>query len=149
MTLGDDGIIARIPNRSDRTADGSVKNCISPATPMFAILCRLCLALAKNGLNTNRVQSTTKELRVASHSHIKGLGLRDDGIAEPVSAGFVGQENAREAAGVVVDLIKAKKMAGRAILLAGAPGTGKTAMALALSQELGPKVPFCPMVGSE
>lgn len=28
-------------------------------------------------------------------------------------------------------------------------GTGKTAIALAISQELGPKVPFCPMVGSE
>jgi RuvB-like protein 1 (pontin 52) len=40
-------------------------------------------------------------------------------------------------------------MAGRAILLAGASGTGKTALALAISQELGPKVPFCPMVGSE
>ena len=40
-------------------------------------------------------------------------------------------------------------MAGRAILLAGAPGSGKTAIALAISQELGPKVPFCPMVGSE
>jgi RuvB-like protein 1 len=40
-------------------------------------------------------------------------------------------------------------MAGRAILLAGPPGTGKTAIALAVSQELGSKVPFCPMVGSE
>ena len=49
----------------------------------------------------------------------------------------------------MVDLIKQKKMAGRALLLAGAPGTGKTAIALAISQELGPKVPFCPMVGSE
>jgi RuvB-like protein 1 (pontin 52) len=48
-----------------------------------------------------------------------------------------------------VDLIKSKKMAGRALLLAGAPGTGKTAIALAIAQELGPKVPFCPMVGSE
>jgi DNA helicase TIP49 (TBP-interacting protein) len=33
---------------------------------------------------------------VAVHSHIKGLGLREDGSAEPVAAGFVGQENARE-----------------------------------------------------
>ena len=33
--------------------------------------------------------------------------------------------------------------------VAGAPGTGKTALALGLAQELGPKVPFCPMVGSE
>jgi RuvB-like protein 1 (pontin 52) len=46
-------------------------------------------------------------------------------------------------------MIKTKKMAGRALLLAGAAGTGKTAIALAISQELGPKVPFCPMVGSE
>ena len=46
-------------------------------------------------------------------------------------------------------MIKAKKMAGRALLMAGAPGTGKTALALGISQELGPKVPFCPMVGSE
>ena len=60
-----------------------------------------------------------------------------------------GQESAREAAGVVVDMIKNKKMAGKALLFAGPPGTGKTAIALAISAELGPKVPFCPMVGSE
>jgi DNA helicase TIP49 (TBP-interacting protein) len=40
-------------------------------------------------------------------------------------------------------------MAGRAVLLAGGPGTGKTALALAVTHELGTKVPFCPIVGSE
>ena len=49
----------------------------------------------------------------------------------------------------MVDLIKSRKFSGRALLLVGAPGTGKTALALAVSHELGAKVPFCPMVGSE
>ncbi|EGF78016.1 hypothetical protein BATDEDRAFT_91131 [Batrachochytrium dendrobatidis JAM81] len=100
-------------------------------------------------MKIQEVVSTTKEQRVATHSHIKGLGLVDDGTALHIHGGFVGQENAREAAGVIVDLIRTKKMAGRAVLFAGAPGTGKTALALALSHELGAKVPFCPMVGSE
>lgn len=94
-------------------------------------------------------QTNTRENRTAAHSHIKGLGLRPDGYADASSHGFVGQTSAREACGVVVDLIRAKKMAGKAVLLAGGPGTGKTALALAVSQELGTKVPFCLMTGSE
>jgi RuvB-like protein 1 len=100
-------------------------------------------------MRIEEVSSTTKAQRVATHTHIKGLGLADDGTAAPVGAGFVGQESAREACGIVVEMIKSKKMAGRAVLLTGAPGTGKTALALGISQELGSKVPFCPMVGSE
>lgn len=91
-------------------------------------------------MRIEEVASTTKTQRVATHTHIKGLGLKDDGTAHPMAAGFVGQEQAREACGVVVDMIKAKKMAGRALLLAGAPGTGKTALALGIAQELGSKV---------
>ena len=98
-----------------------------------------------NGENTVSNGST----RTAAHTHIKGLGLGENGVAKQVDGGFVGQIEAREACGVIVDLIKAKKMSGRAILLAGGPSTGKTALALAISQELGPKVPFCPLVGSE
>ncbi|CAF9927126.1 MAG: RuvB ATP-dependent DNA helicase pontin [Heterodermia speciosa] len=97
----------------------------------------------------SEVKGNTRENRTAAHTHIKGLGLRSDGYAETTGAGFVGQIAAREACGVVVDLIKSKKMSGRAVLLAGGPGTGKTALALAVSHELGTKVPFCPIVGSE
>jgi len=101
-------------------------------------------------MKIEEVKSTTKTARVSAHTHVKGLGLDpQSGLASPIGSGLVGQEKAREACGVVVDLIRSKKMAGRALLLAGAPGTGKTALALGISQELGPKVPFCPMVGSE
>ncbi|KAK9105230.1 hypothetical protein Scep_022074 [Stephania cephalantha] len=100
-------------------------------------------------MKIEEVQSTTKKQRIATHTHIKGLGLEANGRAIPLAAGFVGQVGAREAAGLVVDMIRQKKMAGRALLLAGPPGTGKTALALGISQELGSKVPFCPMVGSE
>ncbi|KAI8428527.1 hypothetical protein MSG28_007300 [Choristoneura fumiferana] len=100
-------------------------------------------------MKIEEVKSTAKTQRISAHTHIKGLGLDENGVPIQMAAGLVGQENAREAAGVVVDMIRSKKMAGRALLLAGPPGTGKTAIALAIAQELGNKVPFCPMVGSE
>ena len=70
-------------------------------------------------MKIEEVQSTTKTARVAAHSHIKGLGLNEDGSAQEIGAGLVGQNQAREAAGLTVEMIKSKKMAGRALLLAG------------------------------
>lgn len=94
-------------------------------------------------LVVEQVASVAKRQRVATHTHIKGLGLDNDGHATASAAGWVGQEQAREACGLVVDMIKQKKMAGRALLMTGAPGTGKTALALGVAQELGTKVRVC------
>ncbi|KUO42704.1 MAG: TATA box-binding protein [Hadesarchaea archaeon YNP_N21] len=86
--------------------------------------------------------------RVSAHSHITGLGL--DGLkARPIGAGMVGQTEAREAAGIIVEMVKKGKFAGRAILIAGPPGTGKTALAVAIAKELGRDVPFMPVAASE
>lgn len=87
--------------------------------------------------------------RVGIHTHIQGLGLDDKGRAVRVKDGLVGQIKAREAAGIVVQMIKEGKLSGRLIILAGPPGTGKTAIAVAISKELGVNVPFIHISGSE
>ncbi len=43
---------------------------------------------------------------------------------------MVGQLKARRAAGLILEMIKEGKIAGRALLIAGQPGTGKTAIAM-------------------
>ena len=47
-------------------------------------------------MKIEEVKSTTKTQRIATHSHVKGLGLNEDGTAAPVGSGLVGQETARE-----------------------------------------------------
>lgn len=87
--------------------------------------------------------------RVGAHSHIRGLGLDEMLTARNVSQGLVGQVEARRAAGVIVQMIKEKKIAGRAVLVSGQPGTGKTALAMAMAKALGADTPFTTMSGSE
>ncbi|MEM2995344.1 MAG: RuvB-like domain-containing protein [Candidatus Bathyarchaeia archaeon] len=87
--------------------------------------------------------------RIGAHTHIKGLGLDKNLKAVKVKDGMVGQEKAREAAGLVVQMIKEGKLSGKTVILAGPPGTGKTAIAVAISKELGANVPFIQMSGSE
>jgi TBP-interacting protein len=77
------------------------------------------------------------------------LGLNKNLKAVKVKDGMVGQEKAREAAGLVVQMIKEGKLSGKTVILAGPPGTGKTAIAVAISKELGANVPFIQMSGSE
>jgi len=94
-------------------------------------------------------REVTRIERIGAHSHIRGLGLDDCLEPRAVSQGMVGQDAARKAAGIVYKMINEGKIAGRAILLAGKPGTGKTAIAMGLAQALGEDTPFTSIAGSE
>lgn len=87
--------------------------------------------------------------RIGAHSHIRGLGLDDALDARMISQGMVGQNGARRAAGVILSLIQEEKIAGRAVLIAGQPGTGKTAIAMGMAKALGEDTPFTMLAGSE
>ncbi|KAK6125274.1 hypothetical protein DH2020_041018 [Rehmannia glutinosa] len=95
------------------------------------------------------MRDLTRIERIGAHSHIRGLGL--DSALEPRSSseGMVGQTAARKAAGVIVKMVQEGKIAGRAVLLAGQPGTGKTAIAMGMAKSIGQETPFAMLAGSE
>lgn len=47
-------------------------------------------------MKIEEVKSTAKTQRISAHSHIKGLGLDENGVPIQMAAGLVGQESARE-----------------------------------------------------
>merc|ERR1712054_41657 len=49
----------------------------------------------------------------------------------------------------ILSMIREGKIAGRAVLLAGQPGTGKTAIAMGMAKALGEETPFAMMAASE
>jgi hypothetical protein len=46
--------------------------------------------------STSATHLASRSSRIAPHSHIRGLGLRPEGVADNEAAGFVGQNAARE-----------------------------------------------------
>lgn len=47
-------------------------------------------------MKIEEVKSTVRTQRIAAHSHIKGLGLDENGVPIEIAAGLVGQKTARE-----------------------------------------------------
>ncbi len=97
----------------------------------------------------SEVKDVTRIERIGAHSHIRGLGLDDSLEPRQTSQGMVGQLEARKAAGIILNMIKEGKIAGRAILIGGQPGTGKTAIAMGIAKALGEETPFTMLAGSE
>ena len=95
------------------------------------------------------VKDVSRLERVDAHSHIRGLGLDDSLVPRTISQGLVGQKKARTGMGIILKMVKEGKIAGRAVLLGGQPGTGKTALALGLARALGEETPFTMLSGSE
>jgi len=95
------------------------------------------------------VKDLTRIERIGAHSHIRGLGLDDSLEPRKISQGMVGQADARRAAGIILNMIREGKIAGRAILIGGQPGTGKTAIAMGMAKSLGEETPFTMLAGSE
>lgn len=95
------------------------------------------------------IRDITRLERTGTHSHIRGLGLDDSLEPRHISQGMVGQMKARRAAGVIMNMVQQGTIAGRAVLLGGQPGTGKTAIAIGMAKTLGEDVPFSMMAGSE
>lgn len=110
---------------------------------------------------TQEIKDITRVERIGAHSHIRGLGVDDCLEPREVSQGLVGQCSARkvfrdslfiitiQAAAIVTKMIQDGEIAGRAILLAGEPGTGKTAIAMGIAQSLGNDTPFTSLAASE
>lgn len=97
-----------------------------------------------------QIEQSKRVERIGAHSHIRGLGLNAYTLTANESGhGLVGQKKARRAAGVLLQMINESRIAGRAILLAEGPGTGKTAIAMGIAQALEPDTPFISITGSE
>ena len=101
------------------------------------------------GTKIPEVKDLTRIERIGAHSHIRGLGLDDSLEARNISQGMVGQKDARRAAGVILQMIRDGKIAGRAVLIGGQPGTGKTAIAMGMAKALGEDTPFTMLAASE
>jgi RuvB-like protein 1 len=131
------------------------------SNPAAAVAAAASAAAFSTSNHTAPIATST---RVAAHTHVSGLGLdefgmviTDDDTKQSKRCGLIGQHSAREACGIILDMIRYQQFAGRAILFTGPPGSGKTALAMAIAKDLQKNnsaisttqaIPFTPMVAS-
>jgi RuvB-like protein 1 (pontin 52) len=87
-------------------------------------------------------------LKKSWHSHINGIGQSKYGVCNEFKTGLIGDNYSRNSFELLVDLIK-KNKEKRVIILTGASGSGKNALALSLAKEIGPNIPFYSLNSSE
>lgn len=79
---------------ASETASGPGISC--GARAIFGFVKAMAEEVGAASVKIQEVRNVHHEKRVASHSHINGLGLNDEGFAFPTAGGFVGQAAARE-----------------------------------------------------
>lgn len=83
------------------------------------------------------------------HNHIDNIGLTEKGEISDNLSSIVDQYDARRASGIIVDLVNSNKFGGKVFLITGPKGCGKTALTVAISEELGNKIPFVNISGND
>ena len=83
------------------------------------------------------------------HNHIDNIGLTEKGEISDNLSSIVDQYDARRASGIIVDLVNSNKFGGKVFLITGPKGCDKTALTVAISEELGNKIPFVNISGND
>jgi len=131
---------------SRRLLLASLRSRISPrssASPLTRTSMALVSMMLSNRVNCRKV-SSANTARTLHHHLSQSLSsrarscVRDDYLQRPalnalvVGCGSCRCCNRRRAMAIIMKIIQEGKIAGRAVLLAGPPGTGKTAIALGM-----------------
>ena len=129
---------------SRRLLLASLRSRISPrssASPPTRTSMALVSMMLSNRVNCRRVSSASTARTLHHHLNLSLRALarvRDDYLQRPalnalvVGCGSCRCCNRRRAMAIIMKIIQEGKIAGRAVLLAGPPGTGKTAIALGM-----------------
>ncbi|WUR05039.1 RuvB-like helicase 1 (RUVB1) [Vairimorpha necatrix] len=83
------------------------------------------------------------------HNHIGSLGINETIEVEDSTFPLIGQDDSRLACSIIVDIVRTNKFGGKCFILSGPSGSGKTALTVAMSKELGTKIPFVSISGHE